>query len=454
MDLAYLYAFLLFLGVAAVLSRVALYPALIFQYPYFVAAVFAVFIMPQVVSLIRFPGRVSDDAVADVMLMSCLCFGAAVLGYRLSPSVSIFKKVVRPVHEGRMLHISIVFIAIGLTFDLLRANMVVQTTAQGGMTGLATVYLFFASLVYPGFAIALMLYLKSPSGMRLFVAVAGGIIPMISVFHGRREPAAMLGLTLLLGRYFARRVEPPRFVIFGALFFAMLAIPATGTYRSLFFTGQYEAISEINLIDNFSTYLNEESILELRNAAAVIESTKRFATYDFGRGYWNQIVFRFIPAQLFGREFKESLMLGETEKELRARELATNYEFATGSTITGMGDSFRHFGWAGCLFFTVMAVVFRSIWLAALRQDAFFAQLFYLVICTSAMRAVTHQTLDFLPGLMYQAIFLGLGLLYAGRKGKDLPALQPASPLRGSSRDPAPALRSGQRERPRGSAGQ
>ena len=36
-----------------------------------------------------------------------------------------------------------------------------------------------------------------------------------------------------------------------------------------------------------------------------------------------------------------------------------------------------------------------------------------MTVTTSAMRAVTHWTLDFLPGVLYHAVFLGLGFLYA-----------------------------------------
>ena len=78
-----------------------------------------------------------------------------------------------------------------------------------------------------------------------------------------------------------------------------------------------------------------------------------------------------------------------------------------------MGDTYQQFGWFGCLFFVVMAVVFKSLWEAARQPDAMFAKLLYVLSCTSGMRAVTHWTLDFLPGLFYFTIFLGLAMLYA-----------------------------------------
>jgi hypothetical protein len=36
--------------------------------------------------------------------------------------------------------------------------------------------------------------------------------------------------------------------------------------------------------------------------------------------------------------------------------------------------------------------------------------------CTCAMRAVTHWTLDFLPGLLYNLIFMGAAVFYASAR--------------------------------------
>jgi len=104
----------------------------------------------------------------------------------------------------------------------------------------------------------------------------------------------------------------------------------------------------------------------------------------------------------------------ECSREGLERELAAmNYVNPAGSTVTGMGDSFQQFGYWGCLFFAALALVFGALWRAAAPHSALFAQLLYLQSCTSAMRAVTHWTLDFLPGFLYSVIFLGLAVWYA-----------------------------------------
>jgi hypothetical protein len=411
-----LYLIFLVIGIAIVLLRVAVDPAKIFEYPYFMSAVFAVFIVPQAFSLSRFPGRVSDGAVEDALLMTCLCFTASVIGYTFNPSQKLFKQVVRPVQPTRMLHIGAVFIACGYIFGYLLAQIEVEfNTQRGGMTGLGTIYIFFTSLKFPGLAIALGLLLQKFTLPRLFLTFMGILSPAGEVIlGGRREPAVALALVIFLSLYFNRRTKPPLVLVYGGMVLAMLAIPATGIYRDLAYEGRLGEIRKLDLVNNFKDYFGRESILELRNAAAVIESTQKFGTYDYGVGYWNQMIFRFVPAQLVGKQVKDSLMIGDTVDSMFTAEKGTSHEFSVGSTLTGMGDSFKQFGWFGCLFFALMAVIFRSFWLAALQPGALFAQLLYLLICTSAMRAVTHQTVDFLPGFTYQFIFLWLGLLYAG----------------------------------------
>jgi hypothetical protein len=295
--------------------------------------------------------------------------------------------------------------------------MEIVVSEAGGMTGAGTIVLFFQQLVFPGFAICLRLALERPTLANVLASLAGIVLPVQIAIGGRREPTVLLGMTIMLGLYFARHIRPPRWLIPLAMAAAMLAIPATGTYRGLHAEKNWEGIRQIDLVGNFKRFLTEESILELRNGAAVIEATKALGTYQYGAGYWNHMVFRYVPAQLVGPELKGRLKIAVSWDIVEAGATETGFQLSRGSTITGMGDSFQQFGWFGCVFFALMAVLFRTLWVAALSPGALFAQLLYIATCTSAMRAVTHWTLDFLPGLVYNVIFLGLGVVYAAAAG-------------------------------------
>jgi cytochrome b561 len=273
------------------------------------------------------------------------------------------------------------------------------------------------------------------NGLFAWLAAAiGAIIPLqAAIYSGRRENTVQFFLTLALTLYYQKKIRPPRLAIVFAVLFAMLAIPATGTYRAIAAERNWSQVRQIDLVGNFENYLNSESILELRNAAMVMEATQHSGSYDYGAGYWDQLVFRFVPAQLLGKGFKDSLMFQSSDERTQNDLSNLGYAISGGSTITGMADSFQQFGWFGCVFFAALGLLFKTLFRATQQPNAVFAQLFYILIATSALRAVTHQTIDFLPGLVYYIIFLGLLFLYArapvalvGRRGRNrTPDIQP-----------------------------
>jgi hypothetical protein len=390
-------------------------PQRVYEYPYFISAVFAIFIVPQAVSLVRFPGAAPENAVQNVLLVSCLCLAACLVGYRCRPNPARADNnpLSSSPNETRLFQAGLVFVACGFGFSYLLGHMDVQTSELGGWTGPATIYGFFQQLCYPGFAICLMAALRRATVVRVAATLLATVVPLQSIAFGRREPAALFALTIGLTLYFQLRTRPPRWLVAVAIVGAMFAIPATATYRRLQLEQDWGGVRQINLLENFRDFVNEESVLELRNAAMLIEGTLRSDEYQCGAGYWNHLVFRYVPAQLVGRHFKESLMLKFSDDAVERELAGMDYLNPVGSTVTGMGDSFQQFGYGGCLVFAGMAAFFGKLWGAAARPNAFFAQLLYMQSCTCAMRAVTHWTLDFLPGLLYNAMFLGAAVLYS-----------------------------------------
>jgi hypothetical protein len=310
--------------------------------------------------------------------------------------------------------VGVVFIIVAYFFDHKINQMTEEETGGTMWTGRVTIYSFFVSLILPGFAIALRTALKEGTLMAWVATIAGAINPILTaVIGGRRENTALFILTIALCFYFEWKKTPPRLVIIGVLAAATIVIPATGIYRGTVAEDGIRAVTKIDYVQNFKDFLNDESILELRNAAMIIDSTRRSGNYEWGRAYWDQLIFRFVPAQFVGTEFKDRLMFVSVEERLSGEIHDSGYVASRGSTSTGMGDSFQQFGWLGCIFFALMAIVFRSLWWAAQQKQAVFAQLFYIQITTSGMRALTHQTLDFMPALVYNGVFLGLAYLYA-----------------------------------------
>ncbi len=390
-----------------------------YHYPYFMATTFVIFVLPQAVSLRSDPGGVPLESIGPILFVTILCLGGCLLGSRIKPLGWVSGLFSMPVDLRRLVHAGIVFVAVGFFFGILISRMSIEERGGTMATGRVTIYLFFNQLIYPGLAILLFNAMKKRDLVSWLLVGVAAIIPVQAIiFAGRREGAALFIITIALTLYYQKRIVPPRFVVVAAILFAMIAIPATSTYRTAMSEKDVEAVAEIDLVGNFEKFVKGQAILELRNAAAVMFSTQLRDSYELGAAYWDEIVWRFVPAQFVGSDVKNALMFnprvvdkkkGPEIVDLGLRE----YAMPVGSTVTGMGDSFKQFGYFGCLFFVIIAVLFRSLWTASLERDAFFAKLLYMLSVPSAMRAVTHQTVDFLPGLIYNLVFLGLATIYA-----------------------------------------
>jgi hypothetical protein len=399
-------------GCALVFAAMAWRPRLAYEFPYFMGAVFIAFILPQLYGL--YLNNWGGEFLEKTVLMSALCLGACWVGYQPRTLGFTHRILRQPLNSARFLHGGIALVAIGWFFNTLFSQLP-EDDISGLLTGRGTIYLFFSALVYPGFAICFYAALKERKAVAWLAAVLAAIIPIeTTIFYGRREPTVLFVVAIGLCFYFLRGKPAPRWVVVGSILAAMFAIPATGAYRGLSKESPWTALKQINFEEEFAEYFDDEKNSEMKNATIYISAISQSEDYEWGAGYWNRIVFRFVPAQLLGAEFKNSLMIGGAERNL-AEYVEENVGFQpnVGTTFTGIGDSFGEFGYFGALVFAAIAYLFKNLWSAANSPDGTAAQILYIQVITSAMRALTHQTLDFLPGFLYSVVFLGLVVLYA-----------------------------------------
>jgi hypothetical protein len=407
-------------------------PRLFYEYPYFMAATFTAFILPQAYALYR--NEWGGAYLRMTLLMCFLCLAGCWLGYQRRPHPALLAKLNIPIDLARFLQGGVVLVLIGWYFTY-KFGTAAEEESTDGMTGIRTVYLFFGGLVYLGFAICFYCALKRGWIIAWLATFAAAIIPMqAALFHGRREPTVLFLMSVGLGMFFIKEKTAPRWAIITAVLGAMLFIPSTAEYRQLAKEDPLEAFREINFRQQFQEALDPDATSELKNATALIAATQETGDYEFGAGYWNQIVFRFVPAQFLGKDFKDSLMIGGEQRDMSDFVYdVLGFRLPAGLTVTGMGDSFNEFGYCGCLFFAIVGYVFKTLWAAANRPNGIVAQILYIQITTSAMRAATHQTIDFLPAFIYSLIFIGAIALYARERAVF------ATPL-SSSRVPAQLL--------------
>lgn len=421
-----MFFFFPFLIVCGLLLTAALVkPVRIYQYPYFMAATFVVFVAPQLYGLYWLDW--ASSFVPATALMSLLCLGSCWLGYLPKADPAIIEKLNVSLNPTRFLHGGIVLVIIGFYFTY-KFRSLSEDAISTMMTGIGTIYLFFSALVYPGFAICFYCALKHRNPFAWLAATIAASIPIqTAIFYGRREPTVLFVLSFVMSFYFIKGKTPPRWAIVAAIVAAIFVIPAIGQYRNMSAEDPLEAFKSIDFKQELSQYFDGDGVSEMKNATVLIAATRQTGDYEWGAGYWNQLVFRFIPAQLLGESFKAALMLGGGQRDLGAFvEDSLGISIPVGSTLTGLGDSFNQFGFFGCLVFAGIGYLFKNLWAAADHLDGTSAQILYIQVMTSAMRSITHQTLDFLPGLLYSGIFIALVVFYAKeREGfREHPALR------------------------------
>jgi hypothetical protein len=146
-----------------------------------------------------------------------------------------------------------------------------------------------------------------------------------------------------------------------------------------------------------------------------ISGTDKTGNYDFGTGYWNYLVFSYVPGQLVGFDFKRSLMFDLPDNSVEAY----GYNRHIGTTFTGFSDSFISFWLFGAFVFAGIAALLQFWWIRAEAGNLRY-QLCYCLSLAPAMEAVSHGTQWFWVYLPQLAIFLMPVLYFAKNRTRRL----------------------------------
>ena len=381
------------------------------------ATVFIGFIGLQLVGLANSPWGLPRGALDKTIIMAVLCVSAFWWGYsrKTRPLTLISNRFA----FSRLLAVSFGLTLFGAVFFFLISRLPEEMTSMSGWTGLPVAYLFFAETLPYGFALACLIYSRIGDRRALLIAGFGAIFYLDRIIlAGRRAATAEFFFIIVLALFFGRgRVLPrslPRWVMVAVMVVMVLLMHSTGDYRTLAkkqaWVAPLQATTKIAFIDNLVSVMQRGG-LEVRNAVFMIEAYDRTLHFDFGLNHWNQFVFNYVPAQLVGRDLKESLMLPLPD----VAGQVFGYRAANGTTVTGLVDSFGSFWYFGCIKYFIIGLVLRKIWNAA-EAGGLVAQLLYMLLIVKAMHAVTHSTHWFLAPWVHMAVFLLPGLWWAQQK--------------------------------------
>jgi len=385
----------------------------VYQYPFFMGAIFIAFIQPQITALVGNPGVVNQSALERVLLVSCLCVAASWLGYQLKPNANWITKFHVLLDERRLFEAGLVLLCIGYACDFILSKITIQVTATGTWTGPATILVFFAQVIYIALAIFLLRLLQRPSAANVVWVVLASIQPLNAIiFAGRRQPTMTFLIIVGLCFWLVRRSMPPRWLFIIAITALVYVIPLVGQLRGDFWIllsqRNWQAVIDASQ-QSFSTLQGGE-ILELKNAAVLIDAAEKSGQYGFGTGFWDRLVFQYVPGQLVGYEIKNSLQFNWTQYNLSDMY---DYVMPTGATPTGIGDSFVEFSYFGCLTFALIAHLFKSLWIPAVYLNSTVNQLLYIGLVSPAMLGVTHGIARFLQEALFQFIVVSWIRRYA-----------------------------------------
>jgi len=401
-------------------------PEKFFLYPYTIIYIFTVFICPQVIALVNsyYAGEsifLSKDAIIRVLIMAILCIAMSFIGFYYKPKEKYLNRNLLIINENAASKLFILYVIIGFYFYYKISTLPLEIR-ESPWTGIITVYHFFSQLYIIGLIGLSILRLRKTTLMRNVFFISSLILLTYTViFLGRRSPAFTLFLIVIFSLYFVRKYKPSKIIIISFIAISALVNVSVEEYRSIAYENQrvknkFPALSKVPYLKNFLYYLEGYGVLELRNAAYLAEYSVSTGNYGLGRHIWNTLIDRYIPAQFTGLEFKQSLQFRSDLREDLKEGLG--YNIPTGTTLTGIGDSFYEFGYFGSLLFLLIALIMRFFWEMAYTKQSTYHQFFYIFALTISVNSVTNQISNFLPGIIYISIFLYPIILTSKRIGK------------------------------------
>lgn len=389
------------------------------QYPFLAAGAVASQFVPQLIAASNSASALSqlgEFAMERVVVMTCLCLIGGVAGYyssRRKPKAFNWE-----MNQKKILSGGLVLVGGGMLFGFLLSRLPEEQLKATQWSGLTVRYLFFASMGTYGFIFCFLHFLKTGNRMA-FIGMLPVLMSLITVviFHGRRTPAAILGLAVLSALWFCRRKLPPKWLMISGMLLFVLFVFSIGDYRKIQKSddaNKAEQIKNIRFTEKFKlSYLREERSIEIDNAMYIMEAVARTGSYDFGATLYNTFMV-YVPRQLVGEDFKKALM-ARTAPEIAKEEF--NYIMPIGSCTTGVADAFSAFSYFGCLIFFFQGWFMRRFWEGAM-AGGYVYQMLYLAQAALQLGAFSGNIGNITAPWVHIAIFAGPVLLYAKTKKK------------------------------------
>jgi hypothetical protein len=356
-------------------------------------------------SLLKHPDEISQTAISRFGVMAILCLCAAWAGYLWHQPRS--NTAYYRFNENKLIVGVFFLVAGGAYFAWKTAHTEADLDPEThNWTGTIVIYVTLAQTMRFGGIIAAILFFRTRKWVWLFIALPQLLYYTYLFYGGRRSATGEAIVVICMLFFFYRKWVVPMWMMIAGTFALALFCFNINVIRQTADDSLVERMQAIQATDPLESITTEgmaekRTFVEIYNAANYMEAKAKGGHYNCGLVYWNSLVFGFVPAQILGREFKNSLMI-----QLPDDTSMTGFTKAVGTCETGIAEVFMAFGYFGFGLFFVLGVFMRWLWEGA--QKGSVLHQFLLMICTlRAVMSFSSQLWTIVNLLVSIAIFAG-----------------------------------------------
>lgn len=356
-------------------------------------------------ALLEQPDEVSQGAISRFGVMAILCLVAAWWGYewwKPSRAMKLFQ-----FDEKKLVKAATFLVVFGAFFAWKTRNTVPDLDPETTQwTGPIVIYSTLSLVMRYGAMLAAILFFRTWRWWYLLLALPQ-LVQYANLFLiGRRGPTGEIMVVVCVLLFFYRKWALPLWLMLAGIFAMAVFSSNIGTIRATNDQSLSERIQAIKAADPLHSITTagmaeDRKNIEVYNGAKFMEAKARGGHYTLGLHFWNQIVFGFVPGQLVGKDFKESLKFNLIDDTLQ-----TGYEKSNGTCETGIGEAFMSFGYLGCGLFFALGAFMRWLWEGATR-NSILHQLLLMLFTLPSLMSFSAQLWTLVNQLVNISIFVG-----------------------------------------------
>ena len=382
-----------------------------YEFQVLFAGAFAFSIIPQLVNHVYSEGRLPQQVYEDrgvewgiVMCILCLlagCWGSI----RPLCGAGSLRAFIPATHPEKYWWAGVALCVIG-TYGMVAVDQMAggfrARFMQGGhyaleTSGRVTIYMYLGKLSALGLVLCIISAIHQGTFLKWAFTALMLVYPIASViFLGRRTAVVSLALVLGLSLWFYKRWAPPRLVSIAGLATCGLLVIFLPHYRDVANqTGNIrEAVKQIQVEDVLEGYRTGERGEGMDNLIVGVAARMKDHSFSLGSVFWNGLVDFFVPAQIVGADFKQSLFLkiGKEDSDLFSEYCGYMMEFD--SYLTGPYSVYREFWFFGCLLYYLMARFYKRLWRLANETQGSSAQILYMATLLFVPFSVVNSAQD------------------------------------------------------------